>query len=72
MLPRTSERVTVPSMSLMTSLELGSQLKERDEARAVAAVLEATGCINGLVNVAGITRDARIAKTLTSRGEIHT
>jgi 3-oxoacyl-[acyl-carrier protein] reductase len=29
---------------------------------AVSAVLDATGCINGLVNVAGITRDARIAK----------
>jgi NAD(P)-dependent dehydrogenase (short-subunit alcohol dehydrogenase family) len=29
---------------------------------AVAAVLDATGCINGLVNVAGITRDARITK----------
>lgn len=30
--------------------------------RAVAATLEATGCINGVVNVAGITRDARITK----------
>ena len=30
--------------------------------RVVASTLEATGCINGLVNVAGITRDARIAK----------
>jgi len=29
---------------------------------AVSRVLEETGCINGLVNVAGITRDARIAK----------
>jgi 3-oxoacyl-[acyl-carrier protein] reductase len=29
---------------------------------AVAATLEATGAINGVVNVAGITRDARIAK----------
>jgi 3-oxoacyl-[acyl-carrier protein] reductase len=29
---------------------------------AVAATLEATGQINGMVNVAGITRDARIAK----------
>lgn len=29
---------------------------------AVAAALEVTGCINGLVNVAGITRDARITK----------
>lgn len=29
---------------------------------AVAAALEASGCINGLVNVAGITRDARIPK----------
>ena len=30
--------------------------------RAVGQVLEATGCINGLVNVAGITRDSRITK----------
>lgn len=30
--------------------------------QAVASTLEATGCINGLVNVAGITRDARITK----------
>jgi len=29
---------------------------------AVAAALEASGCINGVVNVAGITRDARIPK----------
>jgi len=30
--------------------------------QAVAAVLDGTGCINGVVNVAGITRDARITK----------
>jgi len=30
--------------------------------RAVATALEANGCINGVVNVAGITRDARIPK----------
>ena len=35
---------------------------EEQVRRAVAATLEATGCINGVVNVAGITRDARIAK----------
>ncbi len=35
---------------------------EGDVTRAVGTVLEATGCINGLVNVAGITRDARITK----------
>ena len=29
---------------------------------AVAQTLEATGCINGLINVAGITRDTRITK----------
>jgi 3-oxoacyl-[acyl-carrier protein] reductase len=29
---------------------------------AVSSVLEATSCINGVVNVAGITRDARISK----------
>jgi 3-oxoacyl-[acyl-carrier protein] reductase len=36
--------------------------REDDARRAVAQVLEATGCINGVVNVAGITRDARIPK----------
>ena len=35
---------------------------EAEVQRAVASVLEATGCINGVVNVAGITRDARIPK----------
>jgi 3-oxoacyl-[acyl-carrier protein] reductase len=36
--------------------------EEADVKRAVSTALEATGCINGLVNVAGITRDARIVK----------
>jgi 3-oxoacyl-[acyl-carrier protein] reductase len=36
--------------------------EEADVERAVAAALEANGCINGVVNVAGITRDARIPK----------
>jgi 3-oxoacyl-[acyl-carrier protein] reductase len=35
---------------------------EQQVADAVAAVLDSTGCINGLVNVAGITKDARITK----------
>ena len=35
---------------------------EEDVKGAVASALEATGAINGLVNVAGITKDARIAK----------
>jgi len=35
---------------------------EADVKRAVGAALEANGCINGLVNVAGITKDARITK----------
>jgi 3-oxoacyl-[acyl-carrier protein] reductase len=36
--------------------------REEDVQRAVAQVLEATGAIHGVVNVAGITRDARIPK----------
>ena len=36
--------------------------EEVDVQRAVGIALEATGCINGVVNVAGITRDARIPK----------
>jgi len=35
---------------------------EADVKRAVAAALEANGCLNGVVNTAGVTRDARIAK----------
>jgi len=35
---------------------------EGDVARTVASVLAETGCINGVVNVAGITRDSRITK----------
>jgi 3-oxoacyl-[acyl-carrier protein] reductase len=35
---------------------------ESDVKSAVAATLEATGAINGVVNVAGITKDARIPK----------
>jgi len=40
----------------------GNVTDEDDVRRAVGAALEATGQINGLVNVAGITRDARIPK----------
>jgi 3-oxoacyl-[acyl-carrier protein] reductase len=36
--------------------------EERDVIRAVGHALEATGVINGVVNTAGITRDARIPK----------
>lgn len=36
--------------------------KEEDVAKAVGSILEASGCINGIVNVAGVTRDARITK----------
>ena len=35
---------------------------EEDVVRAVGQVLEASDCINGVVNVAGITRDSRITK----------
>ncbi len=36
--------------------------EEADVTRAVGTVLEASGAINGVVNVAGITRDSRITK----------
>jgi 3-oxoacyl-[acyl-carrier protein] reductase len=40
-----------------------ANVTDEDEVKAaVATALEATGQLNGLVNVAGITRDARIAK----------
>ena len=35
---------------------------EEDVKKTVTKTLEASGCINGIVNVAGITRDARIPK----------
>jgi len=44
-------------------LVIPANVTDEDEVnQAVDAVLDATGCINGLVNVAGITRDARITK----------
>jgi 3-oxoacyl-[acyl-carrier protein] reductase len=36
--------------------------REEDVVRAVSEILEASECINGVVNVAGITRDSRITK----------
>ena len=36
--------------------------EESDVKRVIATVLEAGGAINGIVNVAGITRDARVVK----------
>jgi 3-oxoacyl-[acyl-carrier protein] reductase len=46
-----------------TPLTVQADVSDEDDVkRAVAEVLEATGCINGLVNTAGITRDARITK----------
>ena len=35
---------------------------EEEVSGVVAQALEASGCVNGVVNVAGVTRDARIAK----------
>jgi 3-oxoacyl-[acyl-carrier protein] reductase len=44
-------------------LVAAADVTDEEAVRAVvAATLEASGCINGLVNVAGITRDARITK----------
>lgn len=43
-------------------LVVGNVTLEEDVKGAVATTLEASGCINGMVNVAGITRDMRIAK----------
>lgn len=48
--------------SVTPIIAAGNVAEEEDVKAAVSTVLEATGCINGLVNVAGITRDARIAK----------
>ncbi len=40
-----------------------ANVTDEDQVRAaVARTLEASGCINGVVNVAGVTRDARIPK----------
>jgi len=44
-------------------LVAAADVTSEDAVRGVVAqTLEASGCINGLVNVAGITRDARISK----------
>jgi len=46
-----------------TPLVAAGNVTDEDDVRAaVAATLEASGCVNGVVNVAGITRDARITK----------
>jgi 3-oxoacyl-[acyl-carrier protein] reductase len=56
-------REEIKENALVAPLIAVANVAEEDDVRAaVAKVLEETGCINGLVNVAGITRDARIAK----------
>lgn len=53
----------VAASGAVRPLPLAANVADEEQVRgAVAATLEATGCINGVVNVAGITRDARIAK----------
>jgi 3-oxoacyl-[acyl-carrier protein] reductase len=47
----------------VTPLVVSANVTNEDNVtKAVAEVLEASGCINGIVNVAGITRDSRITK----------
>ncbi|MBK7949168.1 MAG: SDR family oxidoreductase [Deltaproteobacteria bacterium] len=53
---------SVPKAAVAPLVVAANVASEQDVPRAVSEILEATGCINGLVNVAGITRDARITK----------
>ena len=53
----------ISERSAVTPLVVATDVRHEAEVqKAVSEVLEATGCINGVVNVAGVTRDARIAK----------
>ena len=56
-------RDEIAKVAPVTPLISAANVTDEDGVKAtVAAALEATGAINGLVNVAGITRDARITK----------
>ena len=52
-------RDEIASFASIEPLIVSANVADEDDVKAgVAQVLEATDCINGLVNVAGITRDA--------------
>ena len=50
------------SVAIAPAVAAANVADEADVIRAVGSALELNGCINGVVNVAGITRDARIPK----------
>ncbi len=52
----------VPKQGVSPLIVQANVSAEGDVVRAVGEILEVSGCINGLVNTAGITRDARITK----------
>ena len=56
-------RDEIARVAPVTPLVAAANVTDEEAVKAaVGAALEATGVVNGLVNVAGITRDARIAK----------
>ena len=55
-------RSRIESAAVAPLLVPANVTSEEDVTRAVGQVLEASGCINGVVNVAGVTRDARLTK----------
>jgi 3-oxoacyl-[acyl-carrier protein] reductase len=56
-------RAEIAQGAPVAPLAMAANVAEEAEVQgAVAQALEANGCINGLVNVAGITKDARITK----------
>ncbi len=56
-------RDAIAAVASVSPLVAAANVTDEDDVKgAVGAALEATGQVNGVVNVAGITRDARIAK----------
>ena len=56
-------RMEIKAAGAPEPVVVAANVAEEGEVRsAVATALEVSGCINGVVNVAGITRDARIVK----------
>jgi len=61
--PLEAVRDQIADMGAPTPIVAAANVTDEEAVKqAVAATLEASGCINGLVNVAGIARDARITK----------
>ena len=59
----TAARDEIAAIAPVSPIVIPANVADEEAVKlAVSAVLDSTGCINGVVNVAGITRDARITK----------